>query len=283
MRELDVTVAGVRVGTLAYEDYTFSFRYERPRELDRERHLVSLTMPVRARSYETQILPPPFQSVLPEGELLIRLRARFGKVIDVDDDFNLLRLVGHNTIGRVTFGSEAPLPEPASAPSAVAPPAYDLTTVLRHPDGAELLDELIDTYGVRSGVGGVHPKALIDGGGRRLTVVGDHLILKAAGRDFPHLPVNEYFCLLASEAAGVPTVRAHLSDAADLLAIERFDRSGSGEPLAFEEICALRQLARHGKYNGSYDDVAEVIRQIRSRPSTAWSSWPWRRGTVTRT
>jgi serine/threonine-protein kinase HipA len=255
--ELAVAVAGKRVGTLTYQDYEYSFRYDSPRQLDPRRDLVSLTMPVRPASYETQTLPPPFQSVLPEGDLLTQLRSRFGKALNLDDDFNLLRLVGQNTIGRLTFSDP---PEVTSVP-VKAPPTLELAALLRHSDAAGLLEELLDTYGIRSGVGGVQPKALA-ATGRQLTVTSGEVILKVAGADFPLLPVNEYFCLRASRAAGIRTAQCHLSKSHDLLVIERFDRTPQGQALAFEEVCALALLGRHGKYQGSYEGIAGIIRQI---------------------
>lgn len=260
--ELSVAVAGKRVGLLLHEDYHYSFRYDSPGQLDARNDLVSLTMPVRARSFETQVLPPPFQSVLPEGELLIRLRARFGKALNLEHDVNLLALVGHNTVGRVTFHSPQPEDGRDTPTNSGELPTYDLQAVLRHPDAEALLDELIDTYGIRSGIGGVHPKVLLDERGMQLTITCNNVIVKAAGPRYPHLPVNEHFCLAASRAAGIPTVASHLSDTGDLLAIERFDRGADGEPIAFEEMCALRHLSRTGKYDGGYEDIVDVMRQI---------------------
>ena len=255
--ELLVTVAGKQVGLLAYEDYQYSFRYDAPSRLTPTTDLVSLTMPVRAASYDTQVLPPPFQMLLPEGDLLLQLRARFGKALDLDNDFNLLRLVGHNTIGRLGFREL----DSAFAPAQPMPAIPALETLLRHPDARALLGELIDIYGVRSGIGGMQPKALL-ALGSQLTLTSGDVILKAAGSDFPQLPVNEYFCLQASRAAEIPTVACRLSDSCELLLVDRFDRRRGGQPLAFEEICALLQLGRHGKYSGSYEQIAEVIQQI---------------------
>ncbi len=259
-RALTVYVAGKPVGALTYEDYQYSFSYEAPTQLDPTTDMVSLTMPVRARSYDTQILPPPFQSVLPEGDLLIQLRARFGKALNLDEDFNLLRLVGHNTIGRLTFS------ELGDKPRAQSKASLDLDAVLRHPDATELLNELIDRYGLYSGIGGIQPKALLPAqSGPQLTITHDSTIIKAAGYDYPKLPMNEYFCLQASQAAGIPTVSFRLSKTRELLVVDRFDRTPEDRPLAFEEACALLRLGRQGKYTGSYEQIAEVIQQIPCR------------------
>ncbi|OGQ79098.1 MAG: hypothetical protein A2289_03020 [Deltaproteobacteria bacterium RIFOXYA12_FULL_58_15] len=266
MTELAVWVGNRRVGTLHYADYAHTFRYDTPAALDPHLDLVSLTMPVRMKSYDTQVLPPPFQSVLPEGDLLLRLRFRYGKALDLDTDVNLLRLVGHNTIGRLTFRDvDDAEPVEGAGPEAKQDRRHKelpLDSILRHPDAAELLSELIDIYGIRSGVGGVHPKVLLEGHGRQLTLTSEDLILKAAGAQYPHLPVNEFFCMQASRASGIPTTTCHLSDRRDLLVLERFDRGNKGEALAFEEMCALLRLGRNGKYNGSYEQIAQVIRSI---------------------
>ena len=254
-QELSVRVGELPVGTLYYEDYAYSFRYERPEKLDPHEHLVSLTMPVRARAYETQMLPPPFQSVLPEGELLSRLRMRFGKVLRLDDDFALLALVGSHTIGRVTFAR-------ADGPMRTRIPGVDLDLVLRHVDGKALLEELIESYGFRIGVGGVQPKALLSTGSLHATVPTKDFLIKLSGDDYPMLTINEFFCMEASRAAGIPTADAQLSNNHELLVVRRFDQNSEGQVLAFEEMCALLQLSRHGKYDGSYEGIARVIAQI---------------------
>lgn len=254
---LTVLAGKTEVGTLLYEDYHYTFHYHGDKALDAARDLVSLTMPVRARPYDTQVLPPPFQASLPEGELLNRLQMRFGKALRLTDDFSLLRLVGCNTVGRVTFHDPS-VPDP----DLPAGDRFARDVVLRHPDAAELFAELVEAYGFRFGVGGIQPKALLGIGALQAAVPTDQLLIKLAGTDFPHLPVNEHFCLRASRAAGLPTVASELADSRELLAIDRFDRKPAGEPLAFEEMCGLLQKSREGKYDGGYEQVARVVAQI---------------------
>ena len=63
---LDVWVNDRKVGELIQENYEYTFQYQNIVALDPNRDLVSLTMPVRAKQYDTQILMPAFQTSLPE-------------------------------------------------------------------------------------------------------------------------------------------------------------------------------------------------------------------------
>ncbi|MEX2327459.1 MAG: HipA N-terminal domain-containing protein, partial [Pseudomonadales bacterium] len=59
--QLDVWVNSKKVGDLLREDHDYSFQYTELSTLDPARDLVSLTMPVRVKRYDTKVLMPPFQ------------------------------------------------------------------------------------------------------------------------------------------------------------------------------------------------------------------------------
>ena len=61
---------------------------------------VSLTMPVRMKTFSFDHFPPFFDGLLPEGHQLEGLLKQ-GKV-DRDDYFSQLMLVGNDTVGAVT-------------------------------------------------------------------------------------------------------------------------------------------------------------------------------------
>lgn len=190
---LDVWVGNKRVGQLIQENHhTYIFQYRDFASLDPKKDLVSLTMPVRARQYETQILMPPFQMVLPEGALLENLRMRFAKVINISNDILLLKLIGNHTIGRVRF-TEAGRPLDTGAQS-----HYSLTELLTYPGTEDLFKELMDQQATRSGISGVQPKVLWNDYGRKIALPAGRYILKSAGHEYPGLAVNEYFCLRAA-------------------------------------------------------------------------------------
>jgi len=257
---LDVWVNDKKVGRLFYEDHEYSFQYQNIGLLDPQRDLVSLTMPVRIKQYDTQVLMPPFQIALPEGALLENLRVRFGKVMNISNDFVLLKLVGNHTIGRVRFTDENRTLETGSQFD------YSLSDLLTYPETETLFRELIDQLAPRSGVSGVQPKVLWNEYDKKMALLTGHYILKSAGREYPGLAVNEYFCLKAAQACGLATPRFHLADSGEMLVVERFDIDKDSHQLAFEEVCALLHLPNYGKYTGSYEDIADIIQKVPCEP-----------------
>ena len=258
---LDVWVGNKRVGQLIQEDHhIYIFQYRNIASLDPQKDLVSLTMPVRARQYETQILMPPFQMVLPEGALLENLRMRFAKVMNISNDILLLKLIGNYTIGRVRF-TEAGRPLDTGAQS-----HYSLTELLTYPGTEDLFKELMDQQATRSGVSGVQPKVLWNDYGKKIALPAGRYILKSAGHEYPGLAVNEYFCLRTAQACGLTTPEFHLADSGKMLVVERFDIDKNNHQLAFEEVCALQHLSSHGKYDSSYEAVAETIQKTPCDP-----------------
>jgi len=219
-------------------------------------------MPIRAKGYDTQILMPPFQMALPEGALLENIRNRFSKLMDLGNDIQLLKLVGSNTIGRLRFI------DPAAKKSTSPNESHSLKELLTYPETQDLFNTLLEELAPRSGVSGMQPKVLWSEQGKKITMLSNQYILKSAGKDYPGLAVNEFFCLKATKASGLSTPGFHLADSGELLIVERFDFDKDSNALAFEEICALLHLANHGKYNSSYEAVAELIRQAPCDPST---------------
>lgn len=65
---------------------------------------VSLSMPVRQRQHEFEGLPPFFEGLLPEGDMLEGLLRQ--NKIDRDDLFSQLVAVGADVVGAVTVMEE---------------------------------------------------------------------------------------------------------------------------------------------------------------------------------
>lgn len=260
IESLDIWVNKKKVGQLIQENYIYSFQYQDIASLDLSKDLVSLTMPIRAKQYETQILMPPFQMVLPEGALLDNLRTRFGKVMDISNDIILLRLIGNHTLGRVRFTvTGQPLDTDTGSD-------YSLEDLLSHANTEDLFKDLMEQLAPRSGISGVQPKVLWTDYGKKVSLPLDRYILKSSGPDYPGLAVNEYFCLKAARTCGLKTPDFHLAKNGTLLVVERFDIDKDNNQLAFEEFCALLHLPNHGKYNSSYESVAEIIQKTPCEP-----------------
>ena len=97
------------------------------------------------------------------------------------------------------------------------------------------------------------------------------MIVKAAGAAYPGLAANEYLCLKAAQRAGIATPTFELSDDGQMLVLDRFDlaqtSAGRIERLGFEDIAALaglrvRDVLSDRKYQGSYQRVAELLKQL---------------------
>ncbi|WP_167670708.1 type II toxin-antitoxin system HipA family toxin [Allopusillimonas ginsengisoli] len=234
---------------------------------------VSLIMPIRRASYEPKVagmvgnLPPVFDQNIPEGALRAYLVNRYLKVITDMGDFELLHLAGNRTIGRIRVVPHG------QSPDGKRPVVPSLKEVLATTDSQQLLEELFEKMAHHSGVSGVQPKVLFSdkqsdetldqqniSGRHRLTLQQDGYILKAAGRDFPSLAINEYLCLYASKMSGLATAHAELSDDGQVLAIKRFDLDEqTGHPIGFEDMASLSALTAHDKYKGSYEEMVKTM------------------------
>lgn len=261
---LDIFVQGQRSGTLgrsAIQEHTYVFGYL-PEATPHQ--AVSLTMPVLADQYGyRQGVHPVFQMNLPEGELRELLRNRFQKTVQNFDDLALLGIVGHSQIGRLRLAVSG------SEPGAM--PLQDMQALRTYQGTEDLFDELLKRYAHYSGISGVQPKVLVRD---RVTVAtaeqpeqisyrdATHIVKAWNPERFPHLAANEYFCMQAARRAGLETPEVELAAQGRLLLVKRFDLDGKGNYLGFEDFCVLNGLATDDKYVGSYQDIAQRIRQF---------------------
>ena len=255
VKRLDVEVPQGSAGTL-HRESQFVFNYDAATSRDVE---VSLTMPLRAKSYSGNALMPVFAMNLPEGYLYDRIARRLAKQVKLDD-MVLLSLTGDRQIGRLRFRS----PDERT----VARPApLGLSRLLAEPDTKAMFEFLVDTY-FDSGVSGVQPKVLVPDADRpsasmdeRATLLDSDLIVKAGGEEYPCLAANEFACMDAARRAGLQVPEFWLSDDGQLFVMRRFDL----EPTlrGFEEMSVLlgkyRDPQGHYKYTESYEAMTRVI------------------------
>lgn len=246
-RSLTVWIRLHKVGRLERaEDHVFAYQPDvTPSDA------VSLTMPVRLKSWQSRDLHPVFQVNLPEGALLIAVRSAIAKVAGTDD-LTILRVLGGNTIGRNRISRlEDNAPMFPSEPES-------LEEILSFPDALELFNELVARYALRSGVSGVQPKVLLPAT-ERATAVSSGFIVKSWGAEFPELGGNEFLCMKAAQKAGLATPEFHLSENGGLFVMKRFDMDAGGASHGFEDFCSLQGVGTDDKYNGSYEKVAKSI------------------------
>jgi serine/threonine-protein kinase HipA len=88
-------------------------------------------------------------------------------------------------------------------------------------------------------------------------------------REYPELAANELICTSGAAAAGIPTSRLQLSQNRRLLIAERFDRTAAGKYLGIEDFCVLDGRRAHGRYDGSYENIARRISDFVSSSALA--------------
>ena len=237
---------------------TYEFRYLDPRP---DQPAVALLMPAsRQLTWQDGDLFPVMDQNLPEGDLYMRLRAMFHK--QPLTPMHLLALSGTNGIGRLGYRL-------TDAATAVPPPPISRSALLKTAFTPQVFDELVHAYlGTGAGIAGMQPKVMVPD---RATVPIPTLIVKSAGPAYPGLAANEFLCLQAAQRAGIETPAFDLSDDGQMLVLDRFDLApttgGALERLGFEDIAALaglrvRDVLSDRKYQGSYQRVAELLKQL---------------------
>jgi len=229
-------------GKLVFEKSEYIFSYQSQNRDD----FISLTMPIREKSYVHTQLHPIFEMHLPEGYLLSIIKKHFAKLVKTDD-FGLLNLMAPSINGRVTYESPLQIQQ------------YDLSLEnLIHPQSEKLFDELIERFALNSPLSGVQPKVLARVE-NKATLKLEQYIVKSWGEEYKELAINEYFCMQALKYAKIPTPEFYLSDDDKLFIMKRFDIEDDGKCLGFEDMCVLQARQRDDKYEGSYEQIAKTI------------------------
>ena len=258
IRLLNVSIGDTENAGQLLRASNYEFRYLQP---DPEQATVALLMPPREQlTWQDGDLFPPMDQNLPEGDLFMRIRELFPK--QPMTPMHMLALVGRNGIGRLGYS----LPNLAPTP---LPRTLSKSELLSTAYTPAVFDDLVAAYlSTGAGIAGMQPKIMVPD---RPTVPIPSLIVKAASPAYPGLAANEYLCLTAAREAGIETPELALSDDGQMLVLDRFDLvvhdDGRVERLGFEDIAALaglrvRDILSDRKYQGSYQRIAELLRQL---------------------
>lgn len=258
IRLLSVSIGDADQAGQLLKSSTYEFRYLSPEPTQPS---MALLFPASTRlTWQDGDLFPPMDQNLPEGDLFMQIRARFPK--QPMTPMHLLALVGRNGIGRLGYT----LPD---GPTAKAPPPISKEMLAKTRYSPEVFQDLVAAYlSTGAGIAGMQPKIMVPD---RPTVPIPSLIVKAASPAYPHLAVNEHLCLTAAHKAGIAVPQFMLSDDGQMLILDRFDMveqpDGRIERLGFEDIAALaglrvRDTLSDRKYQGSYQRVAELLKQL---------------------
>jgi serine/threonine-protein kinase HipA len=237
---------------------TYEFRYLLP---DIGQPSMALLMSPQERlTWQDGDLFPPMDQNLPEGDLFMKIREMFPK--QPMTPMHLLALIGRNGIGRLGYRL-AGQPEPA------APRPISKAELVKTNYTPQVFNDLVTAYlSTGAGIAGVQPKIMVPD---RPSIPIPSLIVKAASAAYPGLAANEHLCLSAARRAGIRVPDFTLSDDGQMLILDRFDlvvtANGALERLGFEDIAALaglrvRDVLSDRKYHGSYQRIAELLRQL---------------------
>lgn len=244
------------VGTLERER-TLTFAYTDAIVADPpESILVSASLKVRARPYSERELLPFFDGLLPEGTARERLADRFH--VDYGDVFGLLRELGRDCAGALTILPEGDDPELEAGQGVLW---------LKGASLAELVDNLDQRplgvqpeKDVRLSLAGVQDKAVVvvdpqTGmiGLPKGTTPSTHLLKPAPKGNYPGLVLNEAYCSVLAEEAGLAVACVNLItvEGSPVLLVERYDRRRIGdsvERLHQEDFCQALRVTASKKY-----------------------------------
>lgn len=230
-------------GILFFEknEYIFSYKTENKNDF------ISLTMPVRNKSWDSKELHPIFEMHLPEGYLLSIIKKHFSKVAKTDD-FGLLKLLSNSIKGRISYEFEDK--------KELKPLSLD---DLLYSQDKNLFDELIKRFALNSPISGVQPKVLAQIE-NKVTLKLEDYIVKSWGEDYPELALNEFLCMEVLKEAKIPVPEFYISDDKKLFIMKRFDIKSDNTYLGFEDMCVLQGKQRDAKYEGSYEQVVKTIK-----------------------
>lgn len=240
---LTVKVYSKTSGILSFEENEYIFSYKTEDKKD----FISLTMPVRAKSWNSKNLHPLFEMHLPEGYLLSIIKKHFSKFTKTDD-FGLLKLMSPSIKGRVSYEQDLKVE--------LKPLLLD---DLLHSSNEKLFDELVSRFALNSPISGVQPKVLAQIENKATLKLEDYIV-KSWGEEYPELALNEYLCMRVVQKANICVPKFYLSQDRKLFIMKRFDIKDDNTYLGFEDMCVLFGKNRDDKYEGTYEQIAKTIK-----------------------
>lgn len=235
-------------------------------------------------------LPPPLQALVPppgenfQRKLVLSYLEQRGQqpAPGLDSDWAILLTAGHGGIGHLdVFANDQKAVDwyAEKSPPPLMPISEDfghsLKSMLTWMDGDA--EAMIAALGPTPSVGGAIPKLLLsipDAGWdgrialpRRGATAGRTDVLLKFGKDtYPGIVDLEALTLDVHRECGFDVPRYWKTAVRDIpaIAVERFDRTAGGKPLAIESLYSIMaagdaRVTNH--YSSSYDDIARVLDQ----------------------
>ena len=232
---------------------------------------ISLTLPLRKESFNSNSLFPFFDGLLPEGWLLNEIVCN--RNIHYKDRFGLLLATCNDCIGDVSIKNEINLPEHLGEEeklhslnindsfSTLINSKIEITSK----DLSELLSSLIDKGYTIPGV----QKKVTFRINHHYNYLND-IILKPQANEYNNLPEFEELAMKLADIVGIKTVPHALIrlDNEYAYITKRIDRkisNGVCQKYAMEDFCQLANHLTVDKYKSSYEYCGKIIAKYSSR------------------
>ncbi len=271
MKELVVTLTGVRAGRLVQKDngnlqFCYDASYSGPP--------ISHAMPVQAEARPHKRCQAVFGGLLLEGDGRDTLAKILG--VSANNDFGLLEEVGRDVAGAVAvLEPDETVP---TTPEVRRVDVDELDQLLRRlPQRPLAVDP---SEGIRLSLAGAQPKLpiILDADGAALPInsaAPTTHILKPEPQAFPGLVDNEWFCMTLAAAAGLRAAQVRKAVSVSglpYLVVERYDRDQMAHPirrLHQEDFCQALGVPSAFKYQTEGGPgVSDAITLLRDATAT---------------
>ena len=253
-RSIDVWLDGHLAGRLDQTAGRLAFTYDAAWLRRQDAIALSVSLPLRADSYDDRAARPFFAGLLPEQETRDRVARALG--VSAGNDFALLDGIGGECAGAITFThpGEAPVQQVAATDYRALDEAQLADVLDRLPERPFLAGE----KGLRLSLAGAQDKlpVFVDDGRIALPLHGapSSHILKPAIRRIDGSVYNEAFCLALARAVRLDAVDATIGEASGrrYLLVPRYDRITDPQNrltrLHQEDFCQALGVAPELKY-----------------------------------
>ena len=250
--ELHVFLNAERIGVLAQDNGAMSFAYTPEYLRSPDAYPLSQNLPLTDEVFRDPKVENFFSNLLPDE----RIRATVAMILHVSEDntFGMLKRIGADCAGAVSFYPAGQTPQSAHAP---------VYRDLSDDEAYRILDNLgqrpldVGDEGVRISGAGSQEKlvACIRSGKISLPLYGTPSthIIKPAIPNFHDSVFNEFFCMKLAQKCGIPAAECDILtlNGESFYAVARFDREtadGITMRLHQEDFCQLLNVPPKLKY-----------------------------------
>lgn len=228
-------------------------------------------LPLGATSYGEEECRAFIANLLPEGEWRGLLCRRLA--LPLNDDFSLLRQLGHDCAGALTF--EQPSAEPTSSGAYTPVPEAELRRWLKDASQRPSPEQ---APGLRRALSGAQDKLILhlaegepylcERGAASTVILKPDIASGFKGVELSAL--NELFCMQLARSVGLRAPRSFWF--AGAYAVERFDRAFRGSQLlriAQEDFAQLLGVPPSDKYDIGWRSCFDVVEKYVAEPDAA--------------